>query len=218
MAMIVAGVAWITLMASFNVGAQTAAPAWVSARALGAYMLVFQGAMAAGSAVWGFVADQVGTVPALLGAAGGLVASLAASRRWRLGPDLEADLTPSLHWAEPVIAEHLAPEDGPVVVTVEYRIDPTRWREFVAVTRDLARIRRRDGGMRWALLRDTADPSHWLEQFMMTSWAEHLRQHERVTVHDREVEDRVRAFHVGPEPVRISHWIDVSRARFSDEA
>jgi hypothetical protein len=181
-------------------------------------MLVFQGAMAVGSAVWGFVAGRLGTVPAFLGAAAGLAVSVAVSRRWPLGPDLEPDLTPSLHWPEPVVAEDPGPEDGPVVVTVEYRIDPARWREFVAVARDLARIRRRDGGIRWGLLRDTADPSCCLELFMVSSWAEHLRQHQRVTVADQQIENRVRAFHVGPDPVRIAHWLDLSRTRADGES
>jgi hypothetical protein len=56
-----------------------------------------------------------------------------------------------------------------------------------------------------------------VEQFMVRSWEEHLRQHERVTVADRAVENRLRAFHVGAEPVRVSHWIDVSRTRLTAE-
>ena len=41
-----------------NTAAQTSLPAWVRARGLGVYLLVFQGAMAVGSVIWGAVADS----------------------------------------------------------------------------------------------------------------------------------------------------------------
>src|SRR6267378_2844778 len=80
-AMMLGGVAWIAMMASLNGAAQTAVPAWVRARALGIYMLVFQGGLGVGSALWGLVADHVGASIALASAAGGGLLGLAAIRR-----------------------------------------------------------------------------------------------------------------------------------------
>ena len=72
---------------------------------------------------------------------------------------------------------------------------------------ELSRIRRRDGGRQWGLFRDLAEPARYIETFQVESWAEHLRQHERVTVADRAIEDRVRAFHVGGNPPAVSHFL-----------
>lgn len=124
----------------------------------------------------------------------------------------ELDLTPSMHWAEPVVVWEPDPEDGPVLVTVEYCIAPEQAREFVRAMRDVRRLRHRDGAMRWGLFVDVAEPSRYVETFLVESWAEHLRQHERVTAADRAVEERARSFHRGDAPPRVSHLIS-ARAR-----
>jgi MFS family permease len=200
------GIAWITLMSSFNTAVQTAVPAWVRARALAAYLLVSQGGLAAGSAVWGAVATHVGTTTALLWATCGLILGLAVTGYYRIGGEA-VDVTPSLHWPEPTMTSAPRPEDGPVLVTIEYRIDPHHARDFAAAMQDLRVVRRRDGAMYWELFRDGADPRRYLEIFLTESWAEHLRQHTRVVIADRAVEQRVRAFHIGDGPVVVSHFI-----------
>jgi MFS family permease len=211
--MVAAGVGWIATMSVFTVGAQVSVPAWVRARGLGSYQLAAQGALAAGSAAWGAVAGHLGTPLALLCAAVGLIVGLVAAPRWRLAEAEGADLTPSMHWAEPVTVLEPSPDEGPVLVTVEYRIDPLRAEEFQAVMGALARVRRRDGAMHWRLFRDPAVPGRYVEEFMSRSWVDHLRQHERVTVEDRLVEDAARAFHVGKEPPRVSHLVAVGVGR-----
>jgi hypothetical protein len=62
-----------------------------------------------------------------------------------------------------------------------------------------------DGALRCELFQDPADPQRYLETFLVESWVEHLRQHERVTLSDREAEARARALHRGPTPVAVSH-------------
>ena len=99
------------------------------------------------------------------------------------------------------------PRDGPAITSIEYRIDPKTAEEFLAALKDLKRIRLRDGAIRWNLLRDSADPERYLEIFVTESWAEHLRQHERITGEDREAERRAQAFHVADNPPKITHLI-----------
>jgi hypothetical protein len=119
------------------------------------------------------------------------------------------DLTPSLHWPQPaVIIEPLA-EQGPVLVTVEYRIDPVHAGDFVRAMREVRLERLRDGALRWELFHDPADPQRYVETSLVESWVEHLRQHERVTLSDREAEARARALHLGPTPVAVSHLVAV---------
>jgi hypothetical protein len=128
--MLAGGAAWITLMASFNIATQSAAPSWVRARALALYLLIFQGSMATGSAVWGAVTERAGISTALVWAAAGLFVGLAAVKRYPLKGAEELNLTPSAHWPEPTVVVKPHPEDGPVLVTVEYHIDPHHSQEF----------------------------------------------------------------------------------------
>jgi quinol monooxygenase YgiN len=135
--------------------------------------------------------------------------------RYPLMTDDEVDLTPSMHWHDPPVASELRLEDGPVLVMVEYCIDPQRMSEFVQVMQALRLVRRRDGAIRWGLFRDTANPNRCVETFVVESWAEHLRQHERFTMTDRIAEEQVRAFHIGEDPPKVSHLIS---AHVTDDA
>jgi MFS family permease len=206
-ALIAGGIAWITLMASFNVAAQMAVPSWVRARALALYLLMFQAGMAAGSVLWGAVTEHAGIAVALSCAAAGLIVGLAAMVRYPMKGDEELDLTPSRHWPEATVIIEPHPDDGPVLVMVEYRIDPKQARDFIAAMKAVRQERLRDGAFRSGLYRDPADPGRYVETFVVESWAEHLRQHERVTVSDRIAEDRARAFHIGDAPPVVSHYI-----------
>jgi MFS family permease len=206
-AMIFGGIAWIAVMSSFNTAAQSAAPAWARARALSIYTLVFMGGMAAGSAAWGAVAAHVGVTAALTCAALGLIIGLTASSRYILIDGDELNLTPSAYWPEPVVVVEPKPEQGPVLVQVEYWIDLNQAREFRRAMRDLRRVRRRDGATRWALFRDPAEPGRFVESFLVETWAEHLRQHARATESDRDIEKRVRTFHISVGEPAITHLI-----------
>jgi quinol monooxygenase YgiN len=99
------------------------------------------------------------------------------------------------------------PQEGPAITVMEYRIDPKTADEFLQAMKELKRIRQRDGAIRWNLSRDTADPERYIETFVTESWGDHLRQYERVTAENREVEQRAPAFHLGPESPKITHLI-----------
>lgn len=205
LAMIVVGAMWLAVVSTFHVSAQLAVPAWVRARALSIYLVAFAAGMAGGATLWGTVAARTGVPVALVIAACG--ALLALLLTWRVTLE-EADLPgDAAHWPAPTAHGDIAPERGPVMVTVEYRIDPACAAEFRAAMRELARVRRRDGATSWALYSDTADPARYVEYFQVESWAEHLRQHHRITQADRALQERVREFHTGSEPPRVSHLI-----------
>ena len=205
--LVIGGMAWIAAMSSFNTAAQTAAPAWVRARALSFYMLVFMGGMAVGSAAWGAVAARLGVTAALTYAAFGMFISTTANLRYKLLDGDGPSLAPWMHWPEPVVVDEPGGEEGPVLVEIEYRIDPRRAAAFREAASALRRLRRRDGASRWTLFHDPAEPGRFIESFLVESWAEHLRQHRRATEADREIEDRVNAFQVGKKPPRGTHLI-----------
>jgi MFS family permease len=211
--LLVVGVGWLTINSFLNVAAQTTAPAWVQARAMGVYLLVSPGGLAGGSAVWGLVADYFGERVSLLAAAAVLAVGVATARRWPLRTGEDLDLRPSQHWPEPELAHEPAADDGPVLITVEYYVAEAQQAEFCEAMEFVQLIRRRDGATRWRLFRDAADTERLLETFVVDSWAEHLRQHERVTVADRDLEERAQAFQKpGTTPV-VKHYIATKNAR-----
>jgi len=204
--MMAGGIGWMTVNSTLNTAAQTSLPGWVRARALGVYLLVFQGAMAIGSVIWGAVASRYGLRFTLLLAGLALIVAAAITGRLRLGA-ADLDTTPSQHWPEPKIIVEPDLEHGPILITVEYSIDPERGAGFARVMKEMERIRRRDGAIQWGLFEDAGTPGRYLEMFLVESWGEHLRQHARVTVADRAVEERAQAFHRLPQPPKITHWL-----------
>lgn len=211
--MMFGGLAWMATFSTLNISVQSVVPDWVRARALALYLLVTFGALALGSAVWGAVAERVGIPIALVASAATLVASVLAAWIYRMPSAESLDLTPSLHWSEPVVINEPDPEQGPVLVTVEYFIDPARAEEFREAMNEVERTLRRDGATRWGLFEDIAQPGRYLETFLVESWAEHMRQHARVTIEDRDLTQRVHAFHLGANPPAVSHLLATTGAR-----
>jgi MFS family permease len=211
-----AGAAWLILLASFNTAAQTAVPTWVRARAMAVYFLLFFfGSMAVGSIFWGAVATRAGIFPTLIAAAAALLLGLPVIPRFRLQAAEGLNLAPSLHWPAPAMAQEPDFAEGPVLVTVEYRISPERAADFVRAMDELRLERRRNGAARWRLFRDPGEPGRYLETFLVDTWGEHLRHHERVTVEDRNVQEKVRIFHIEKSPPLVTHLVmaDTSRPK-----
>jgi MFS family permease len=204
--MLISGGAWITFIALASALVQVMAPDWVRARLLAIFMLITQGGLAAGSAVWGALASRASIETALVWAGIGTIATTALGLWMRL-PDGAADVSPWNHWRMPAIVQDVAPEldQGPVLVTVEYRVEARDAGEFLRAMRKYERIRRRDGASRWDLYRDLERADVYLETFLVTSWAEHLRQHERLTRGDRDLAQSIAA-HVQGEPI-VRHLI-----------
>src|SRR3569623_2635360 len=146
---------------------QTALPGGVRARGRARCWVIFMGGMAAGSTLWGQVASGFGIPAALTLAATGAVIGIAVTWRFRIGRHDIADLAPSLHWPTPMGAATLEHDRGPVMVTVEYRIDPMRMSEFAAVMQRVRTIRRRDGAYLWELFSDVEDPARQLESLVV---------------------------------------------------
>ncbi|MCC7484996.1 MAG: MFS transporter [Burkholderiales bacterium] len=206
-AMVVTGLAWITALSTLHVAAQTAVPAWVRARGLSIYLVTFSAGFAGGSILWGALAQRWGVTAALAMAAAGAMLTLAATRGYSLGGQEGADETAPVGWREPATAVEVEPDRGPVLVTVEYRIAPADGPAFTAAMGEVRRVRLRDGATSWGLFEDAARPGRYLESFLVESWVEHLRQHRRATVADRDVSERARRFHVGPVPPHVTHLI-----------
>ena len=191
--MLIGGAAWVLFVSLINTLVQNLAPEWVRARVLAVFILVFQGSFALGSAVWGAVAQREGVGIALASAGIGTIATTVLVLFAKL-PDAPTDLSPWNHWRMPVVVREDAFEQGPVLVTIEYSVIPERTAEFVDAIHQYARIRRRDGAYSWGVFRDTEVADRYLEIMLVHSWAEHLRQHERLTRADTELECRILSY------------------------
>jgi MFS family permease len=206
LASFIAGAAWIWVLASLNVSAQVALPEWVRGRGLAAYMTIFFGALTLGSVIWGKLASLIGLETTHFVAAAAAAAVIPLTWRWKLQTGAGLDLTPSMHWPAPITTREIEHDRGPVLVTVEYRIDPKGRNAFLACMDELARERRRDGAYRWRVFEDAAEEGRFVETFLVASWLEHLRQHERVTNADRLLQDAIARFHMAGTP-KVTHLI-----------
>jgi len=201
--MLIGGAAWVLFISLINALVQSLAPDWVRARVLAIFILVYQGGFALGSAVWGALAQRAGVGIALTFAGLGTIASLVMVLFAKL-PNSTLDLTPWNHWRMPVVvtADKSDLRQGPILVTIEYRVLKERKAGFVEAIHQYERVRRRDGASEWGIFYDAEDGDRYVEVFRVSSWAEHQRQHERQTQADHELEQRLGSYVVGPPKVR----------------
>jgi MFS family permease len=212
-AMFMAGGAWIMFISLVNVLILNHTPDWVRARVLSVSTLVIQGAVAAGGAAWGATAARFGVHTALLAAGVGTMATTVLVLFQRF-PQATVDLTAWNHWPVPDLDSDVLPdgyESGPALITVEYQVDPKNVEGFIQAVGRFGRIRRRDGAKRWGIFRDLENPERYVETFIVSSWAEHLRQHERMTQADRELEESVQRYIRGSPTVR--HLLSAAATR-----
>jgi MFS family permease len=208
-ASLLAGVSWIAVLATLAISAQISLPDWVRGRGLALYTTVFFGCLTVGSAIWGKVAAVLGLPDAHFLAAIGMLVAIPLTWRWKLQAGTGADLTPSMHWPTPLTTHPIDHDRGPVLVTVEYRIRPQDREQFLQTVAQLGYERRRDGAYQWDVFEDAAAEGRIIEAFLVASWTEHLRQHERVTNADRLVEECVIRFHLDGTP-KVTHFIAAS--------
>ncbi|MFG1464163.1 MFS transporter [Xanthobacter sp. DSM 24535] len=206
--LLIMGGAWIVALTTLNATAQAILPNWVRGRALAVYLTVFNGAMAGGSLAWGLIAQEIGLSATLFAAAAGLVVSGLIVHRVAL-PTGDADLSPSNHWPEPLLAEPVPGDRGPVLILIEYRIARTERDGFLAALERLSQARRRDGAYDWGVTEDAADPELIVEWFLVDSWAEHLRQHRRASHSDADIQEEVRKFHLLEQGPVVRHFLAV---------
>ncbi|MFG3108944.1 MFS transporter [Streptomyces tendae] len=210
-ALLFAGVAWIAVLSTLNTAMQTRLPGWVRARGLAVYLLAFQGGQALAAPLWGTLAARMGLAAPLLAGAASLAVCALTLRRWPLHDGPEVDSSPSVHWPAPPLMFEPGPTQGPVLVTVSYRVAPKDGAAFTERMAQVARSRRRTGALTWALYQDGQDPGHFIESYVVASWAVHLAQHRvRLTLTDRHHEDRARRLLVPGTRAEVTHAFDAS--------
>jgi MFS family permease len=210
-ASLLAGASWIIVMTTLFVSAQVALPDWVRGRGLAIFLTVYFAAMTLGSAIWGKVASMEGLSTALYLAAAGAFLGLIATSGRKLQAAAALDLSPAMHWRSPVFVQRVEDDQGPVLVTVEYRIDPENRAPFFAAMREVGLERKRDGAYAWSIFEDASVVGRVVETFLVQSMLElrHLRA--RVTQADRLVEERAHQYLL--EPRKATFLVAPKRAR-----
>jgi MFS family permease len=206
-AMMLAGAAWLAVVNTLTVASQLSLPDWVRARGMSIYMMTMMAATSASAAVWGQVASMIDVPWTFVAAAAtGIALWLSVGRLHAVTAEPQ-DLTPARILKEPVPAFPVEHQMGPVMVTVDYRIDPARAAEFAAVMRESRASRLQKGALSWGLFHDTSEPGHYIEYFLDESWADHLRRFDRFTAADADLRERRYAFHIGVEQPKVTRSI-----------
>jgi MFS family permease/quinol monooxygenase YgiN len=205
-----AGAAWVYVFATLSAGTQSSAPAWVRARAVAMNIVATQGCLAIGSAVWGAFASGVGTRWAL-GASAVAVAVLQwLYRRVRVEMGQEADVVPGVRLPELGLATEPLPDDGPVLIQLEYRIDADKREQFLKAIAKVGPTRRRNGATSWRVFRDVGEEGRFVERYVIESWAEYVRLRSRMTMADSHLQQRVAELQRADVPIRVSRLIGVT--------
>jgi len=205
-----AGVAWVCVLASLSAGTQSSAPAWVRARAVAMNLVAVQVSLAFGSVLWGALASAGGTRIALASSATVMFLLHVLNRRVRVAMGNEADVTPAVQLPDLAIAFEPLPDDGPVLIQIEYQVAPERREEFLRAVHAVEPTRRRNGATSWRVFRDLAEDGRFVERYIINSWAEYVRLRTRMTMADRKLQDHVVELQRPDGPIRVSRLIGVS--------
>jgi predicted MFS family arabinose efflux permease len=177
-ACLIAGASWTLVLTNLYVSAQFDLPDWVRGRGLATLLTIIFGATTFGSVIWGKLAELEGLPIAHFVAAGGIVVGIPLTWRWKLQTGAGLDLSPALHWRAPTVTRKIDDNRGPVLVTVQYRVDAKNRAE-------LRHERKRDGAFAWNAFEEPVDSDLIVETFLIESWLELMHTGERVTNADR---------------------------------
>jgi predicted MFS family arabinose efflux permease len=211
LAALLAGIAWVTNLTCLYTSAQSVLPDWVRGRGLAIFLTAIFGAMTLCSALWGDIAAKTGLPTALLLAAAGAIVTIPLTWRWKLQQGAALDLSPSQHWSMPQTHEEIDNNRGPVLVKIEYRIDPKDQVAFLRALDELGFERRRDGAFAWGIFEDASEFGRYEETYLIETWLELMHLRERVTNADRVLEDEIRDMLVAPP--RIEFLIAAERGQ-----
>ncbi|TIX06888.1 MAG: MFS transporter [Mesorhizobium sp.] len=207
-ALAMGGAGWVTAWSGVGVSVQLASPRWVVGRTISIYYALIDGGIAAGSWVWGTVAQNYSLTLALEGSAAALLLVAAAGFLFPLRERHESEPDPLEEFAAPAVALHLKPRSGPIVVKVDYLIPEKNVEAFLELMRERRHIHTRVGARHWTLQRNLQKPMQWTETFRTPTWTDYLRLNHRLTEVDKELDQRVLQLHAGELPPQMTLCID----------
>ncbi|MCF6115216.1 MFS transporter [Mesorhizobium muleiense] len=203
-ALALGGAGWVTAWSGVGVSVQLASPRWVVGRTISIYYALIDGGIAAGSWVWGTVAQNHSLTWALGGSSGALLLVAAAGVLFPLRERHESEPDPLEQFNAPAVALNLKPRSGPIVVKVDYLIPEKNVEFFLELMRERRHVHTRVGARHWTLQRNLQKPMQWTETFRTPTWTDYLRLNHRLTEADKELDKRVLQLHAGELPPQIT--------------
>jgi hypothetical protein len=210
----------VLALSLFNVSIQLSAPRWVVGRALSLYQTATFGGMAAGSWIWGTVAQSYSLTSSLELAACALVVvgALGFVLPVLLGADGDQQ---GSEFPAPQLALDLKPRSGPIAARTVYLIAEESLETFLRHMRARRFAMSRAGARDWTLQRDLRNPAQWAETFRTPTWMDFMRLNHRLSPADQEISELLCALHRGDRPLQTDLAIEratdapVERARFA---
>ncbi|WP_156843056.1 MFS transporter [Novosphingobium aquimarinum] len=204
----VVGACNILTIALLNVSVQMSAPRWVTARALSLFSSAITAGVGIGAWLWGEFADANGVSVAFIASGCAVGATALLGYLLPVAQDREGENGMVPIGNEPEVGLELTPRSGPIVVEVEYDVDPRQAREFYTVMMEMQRVRKRIGGFEWSLARDIADPSLWTERYHCATWGDYLRMRDRYSQEDFAVQSAADGFNRSDEGRRVRRRLE----------
>lgn len=206
--MAVSGGVNMLAIALLNVGVQLSVPRWVAARALAWFQATLTGGIAIGAFIWGRVAVDWSVSSAFFASGTALLLTPLIGLVLPIPRVSLADLEMIDLGHEPEVALAITGRSGPIVLEIDYRVDPAKARDYYNVMLKLQRARLRNGAFDWSIARNIADPELWTERFHCPTWADYLRQRSRLTHSDRELQAAADAFDLGIGGPRVRRRLE----------
>ena len=208
---ILAGISWTVTASELWVAGQRAMPDWARGRMNAVHMMVSQGGIALGGVLWGWAATAFGVETALLGGAILLVGSLVLILPLSINFAQKLELDPAPLRALHDFPNVPNPEDGPVTVTMEYTIRPEDREEFLSLMNKVRLMFLRNGASLFRVDETLEEPGKFRTEMLVNSWAEHLRQHARITREENELFSKAVAMNANGNMPPIRHYLPANR-------
>jgi MFS family permease len=205
--MALSGTSWIITANSISISAQLALPSWIRARGMSVFQMSLMGGSAFGAAIWGKLAEHSSvTVAVITGSIFGII-SVLFSHHLKLEGGSEEDMTPVCPIEHPTPDRDIEHGAGPVMISVEYQIDPKNIVAFKSVMKKSRVARLRQGAVSWSFFEDAEQEGKFLEYFIFETWADYLRRFDRFTTNDLNLQDERFSFHLGKNPPKITRRV-----------
>lgn len=184
----VAGAATLAIVSTVMTVLQLVLPSWIRGRGVALFLLSVQGSFAVGALIWGGLAEQTSLQTALVWAGLTMAVSAFLVLPLRLKRYMDVDTDTATLLADPPTVTSVHDDDGPILLTARWQIDPTRRDDFVAAMEPVRRALKRQGALSFRLVEDVEQPGHMLESFTMATWSEYQRLPHRATMADKEIQ------------------------------
>jgi MFS family permease len=207
-AMVIAGIVYMLTIALLNVSVQLSVPRWVAGRALASFQASLTGGIALGAWIWGHLATQRGIEFAFMASGVALILTPLIGVLMPLRHMSPAGVELIDLGAEPEVALAITARSGPIVIEIDYEVDPKEARQFYNVMLTLQRARLRNGAFQWSLARDLADPALWTERYHLPTWLDYCRLRSRFTHADRALQEAADTFNIARTNRRVRRRLE----------